>query len=100
MGILSPTIFTAPLLTALVTTIMTGPLLTLFSRETAKDMALAGRRGRHGAPVPRTAIDLSAARQGRIAAVAYRAARHDDARNSRPPPAFIRAPSNCLGVQT
>jgi hypothetical protein len=43
MGILSPTIFTAPVLTALVTTIMTGPLLTLFSRETAKDRALAGR---------------------------------------------------------
>jgi hypothetical protein len=43
MGILSPTILTALVLMALVTTIMTGPLLTLFSRETAKDMALAGR---------------------------------------------------------
>jgi Kef-type K+ transport system membrane component KefB len=43
MGILSPTIFTALVLMALVTTFMTGPLLTLFSRETEKDMVLAGR---------------------------------------------------------
>jgi hypothetical protein len=43
MGMQSPTIFTALMLMALVTTIMTGPLLTLFSRETAKEMALAGR---------------------------------------------------------
>jgi hypothetical protein len=100
MGILSPTIFTALMPMALVTTIMTGPLLTLFSRETAKDMALAGAEAVIAHPFRESRLTCLTRARGCIAAVAYRAARHDDARNSRPPPAFIRAPSICLGDQT